>query len=1176
MLTLLFNIFILTNTIFNNADTATLTTKKVITFGYQKFTEQLSNPDYIKPFTDYLSAELPEFEIKFLTLSDEQLLQIIPWGELDFIICNPYIFIYAENMANYSVISTISRKGPNKNIEHQAGVIFCKANRTDINDLEQLKGKSVSAPGKYFFSGWILPLYEFKVHGIDPYQDLSSLIFTGSHDAVVRSVLSDTTDAGCISAFYLQKFINDGIIQSKDIKILNPKDDRTITFPHSTDAYPESCCIVHNTVPEEVKKKVIIALIKISPDSIEAQCFDSAGWTTPQNYLGVKALISKLKLPPFDKAETETISYFLKQHPYLIASLLIIWTLLIISIISIISAYRNIKTNIKLESLLQQSKIAQKKLEESERRYRVLTEQFPGVVYICKNDENYTMFYITDGIFDLTGYSKEDLLTSRITYAQLIHPEDLDYVYNEINEKIAQRQTFHLFYRVLHHDGYFKWVEEIGTGVWDNDTFLYLQGYIFDIDEKKKREEKEKEKTNRVILEREIISYILTRPEVAEGNFNELARITTEEIGKKLKIPRVNIWLFNENATKLICIDHYEYSINIHSSGFVLTEEDFANEFKELKNTKYIDAHNALEDPRTCGYGKNYLIPLDIKSMLDVGIRVGGKNVGLICFEYTNNKHTWDDDEINFACQVADQLALAIINQEKRKIEQQRDLLIKTIESTDEGVIITDLEGIIIYANPAVTKISGIELNTIVKKHISTFFSEYFYQEKIIKKLNILKSGKVIRGEYELSRQEHIFYTVEYAISPLFSENGELFNLVITFRDITQELTILNDLKQSQKMESIGQLAGGVAHDLNNHLLVMMGYAELAERELPPDSPVLTYIKEIESSNQKASTLVRQLLAFARKQILKKMVININDIVKNILGMIQRLIQENVEITTLYDPSIPQIEADPNAIEVILMNLCTNANDAMPDGGKLIIETKSIYLSEEQTRGIPWADPGKYVLISVTDTGVGMDKDVLEHCFDPFFTTKDPGKGTGLGLSTVYGLVQQHRGIIHAYSEEHKGTTFKVYLPAVMDEIEIKKGDKEEESEVPLTGNETILLAEDDSAVRSVATRILEQAGYRVFSAENGEEALNIFFKHIQEIDLAILDVIMPVLGGKEVYNRIKNIKPQLPVILSTGYTENSIHTNFILDEGLNLLNKPFGRKDLLKMVRKTLDQKKS
>lgn len=1147
---------------------------RILRIGYQKFSSEIANIKDVQPLLQYLKSEFPDYQLQFLFLSDEELIQVLTWGEVEFAICNPYIAIFAEHTSLYTFMATLTRKSPDGLVTQQAGAIFCKSTREDINTLQDIVGKTICIPGKKFFAGWILPYYEFKKQGIEPNRDFFSILFTGNHEEVLKEVLTGQADVGCISAFYLQKFIQDGKVKKEEIKIINKKESKIVPYPHSTEIFPEACCIVHPSVSEEVKKRMLITLLKIPPESAEAQCIDSGGWIPHLNYTTVEELIRKLKLPPFEEEGRETLVEFIQRKKYVVISFLVFWTLFIIAIYSLIYAYKKIQTNKMLENSLRNAKLARRELEESERRYKLLTENFPGAVYICKNDEYYTMLYLTDGVFYLTGYTKEDFISTRINFSDIYHPEDRDYVYNEVNARLNQRNPYHLFYRIQHRDGHWVWIEEIGTGVWDDENLLYLQGYLWDITEQKIQEEKQKEKNERLIIEKDILTSIALSPFVEEGNFEGLARQITEEVSKKLKVSRVNVWLFNEARTQLECIDHYDLSTGLHSSGYILHEEEFFNEFQELKTTKYVDAYDALEDPRTKGYTQNYLIPLNIKSMLDVGIRIGEKNIGVICFEYTGQKHAWDDDEITFACQVADQLALTLTHREKIISEKQRDLLIQTVESAEEGILIADANEKIVYLNPAVVKITEKSGHELLGQVLYSFLEKNMGKEEYVTKINNLKEGKTIKGQLEFVRNDGSICTLDYSISSLFNEKGELSNIVLIFRNITHELKLLNDLKQAQKMESIGQLAGGVAHDLNNHLMVINGYAELLEHEIPADSAIASYIQEIIKANQKASSLVRQLLAFARKQILKKEVIDVNELIHDTYKMLQRLLRENVELYFISGTSIPLIYADKNAVEVMLINLCVNANDAMPDGGKLVIETSSVYISEEMIEGISWASPGDFVVISVTDTGLGMDKYTLEHCFDPFFTTKEAGKGTGLGLSTVYGLVQQHEGIIHVYSEIGKGTTFKIYLPVTTQEQKQKEENIERENPEQFFGNETILIAEDEFSVRTVATRILEQAGYRVIPAKDGKEAIKLFLENINDIDLVVLDVIMPVMGGKEVYEKIKEIKPDIPVLFSTGYSENSIHTNFVLDESLNLLNKPYGRQELLRVVRNILNKK--
>ena len=377
-------------------------------------------------------------------------------------------------------------------------------------------------------------------------------------------------------------------------------------------------------------------------------------------------------------------------------------------------------------------------------------------------------------------------------------------------------------------------------------------------------------------------------------------------------------------------------------------------------------------------------------------------------------------------------------------------------------------------------------------------------------------------------------------------------------------------LRQSQKMEAVGQLAGGVAHDFNNLLQAILGYGDMALAEAGPDSPVHACVEEMLKAGNRAATLVRQLLAFSRRQVLDMKDVNLNDVIADLMRMIRRVIGEHIKLDVIAAHDLGIVCADPGQIEQILINLCVNARDAMDHGGTITIETENVRIDEAYCESHTWAKPGRYALLSVSDMGCGMDEETLANAFEPFFTTKAVGEGTGLGLSTVYGLVKQHDGMIHVYSEVGKGTTFKIYLPLI-ERSAACVGDKIEGS-VP-GGTETILLAEDDVTVRALSQAFLERAGYTVLTAADGEEAVLIFDAHGSEIGLALLDLMMPKVDGKGVFEHIRRQAPQTRVIFSSGYSTNAIHTNFVLDEGLHLIQKPYQRNDLLRRVREVLDE---
>jgi PAS domain S-box-containing protein len=390
-----------------------------------------------------------------------------------------------------------------------------------------------------------------------------------------------------------------------------------------------------------------------------------------------------------------------------------------------------------------------------------------------------------------------------------------------------------------------------------------------------------------------------------------------------------------------------------------------------------------------------------------------------------------------------------------------------------------------------------------------------------------------------------------------------------TVRDITDIKRLEAQLVQAQKMEAIGQLAGGVAHDFNNILQAINGFTEMAQDDLEPHHPAYASLTEVAKAGTRAAKLVGQLLAFSRRQILEPAHLDLNEVVGNLLGMLERVIGEHIRLDLIPGHHLGTVHADRTMLEQVVLNLCVNARDAMPQGGRLTIETENVTFDSEYCARNPWARPGRYLLLSVTDTGCGMDALTLERIFEPFFSTKGPGKGTGLGLSMVYGIVRQHEGMVRAYSEVGKGTTFKVYLPVVERPAD-SVGTKIES--LPLGGNETILVAEDDASVRELARETLTRAGYTVLLAANGAEALAVFQQHAAQVKLLLLDVVMPELGGREVYDHIHAEHPHLAAVFASGYSENAIHTNFVLQEGMKLIRKPYNTAELLRAVRTALD----
>jgi len=378
-------------------------------------------------------------------------------------------------------------------------------------------------------------------------------------------------------------------------------------------------------------------------------------------------------------------------------------------------------------------------------------------------------------------------------------------------------------------------------------------------------------------------------------------------------------------------------------------------------------------------------------------------------------------------------------------------------------------------------------------------------------------------------------------------------------------------LLQAQKMDAIGQLAGGVAHDFNNLLTSIIGNVELALFDIDRDEPLYEILQEVKGSGEKASLLTRQLLAFSRKQILQPEVLDLNEVLPDISKMIRRIIGEDIELETVLAPDLARVEADPGQLEQVILNLAINARDAMPNGGKLVIETANADLDQSysQSHG-RLVSPGPYVLLAISDTGAGISPEIQSQVFEPFFTTKEKGKGTGLGLSTVYGIVKQSSGYIWVYSEIGAGTTFKMYLPRV--EKHPSQGQKVQEEEEDHSGTETILVVEDDQEVRNITSHSLDLYGYRVLTAVDGDQALHKLHEEESQIHLVLTDVVMPQKGGKEMVQELKKIQPQVKILYMSGYTSNSIVHHGVLDQGVVFLQKPFTPNTLASKVREVLD----
>jgi two-component system cell cycle sensor histidine kinase/response regulator CckA len=506
---------------------------------------------------------------------------------------------------------------------------------------------------------------------------------------------------------------------------------------------------------------------------------------------------------------------------------------------------------------------------------------------------------------------------------------------------------------------------------------------------------------------------------------------------------------------------------------------------------------------------------------------------------------------------------------ERKRLQQELRKLSMAVEQSPASVEITDFAGNIEYVNPKFTRITGYTLEEVRGRNPRILKSGQTSAEEYRELWNTITAGGEWHGELHNKKKDGAHFWERVSISPLRDASGAITHFIAIKEDITAQKVLEDQFRQAQKLEAVGRLAGGVAHDFNNMLGIVIGYAELARDRISPNDPLHGDLGEILRAAQRSTGLVRQLLAFARRQTVEPRVLDLNGIIAESEKMLRRLVGEDIGIHFTPGTDLWQIKIDPAQIDQILANLTVNARDAIPGVGNINIETQNVVLDEAYCAGHSGFSPGEYVMAAFSDSGTGMAKDVLEHIFEPFFTTKEPGKGTGLGLATIYGIVKQNNGFINVYSEPGQGTTFKIYLPRHQGPAE----DKERRTaSVSPGGAETILVVEDDRQILTLAQKILEKQGYTVIPAALPGEALVLCEKHPGDIHLLITDVVMPAMNGKELKERIEKRKPGIKVLYMSGYTANIIAHRGVLAEGVQFIQKPFSVDSLARKVREVLD----
>jgi PAS domain S-box-containing protein len=775
----------------------------------------------------------------------------------------------------------------------------------------------------------------------------------------------------------------------------------------------------------------------------------------------------------------------------------------------------------------------------------------------------------------ITGYSHNELMgrSARILYA---NDEEFKWVgdvkYRQIRQQgIGSVET--------------HWVKKNGTVI---DIFLsssYVNpsdpsvGSVFtalDITERKATENKLRYYTGLLQLVLDVsTSFINLSPEEIDRGINSALKM----IGEFLRVDRSYLFQFRESG---LIMDNTHEWCSLGTTPHIqrlqgITGDDMPWFFDQIQKFDFVHIPDVYKLPEEALAEKKEFRIENIKSLITVPIKHGGSFIGFLGLDRVQEQKIWSTDEISLLKVVGEIFANVLFHKrseedrklfEKRLIESEERYR-TSIENSNDGVAIVKKDKHL-YVNRKFVEIFGYDsVDEIVGQPVTiTVHPDDRGKVTEINEKRQSDGGAPSRYEFKGIKKNGDVVIIEVSATKT-TYSGESISLVY-LRDVTERRSLEEQLLHAQKMEAVGQLAGGVAHDFNNILTAIIGYGSLLHMKMREDEPLRVYAEHILASAQKATHLTQSLLAFSRKQILNPEPANVNEILLNVRRLLSRTIGEDIELVISIGEDELTILADVVQIEQVLMNLAINARDAMPDGGILTIAIEVVSLDQAFVKKNNFGKPGHYVRILVTDTGTGMDESTRERIFEPFFTTKEVGRGTGLGLSMVYGIINQHNGFIRVFSELHKGATFEIYLPL----IKAQATQEQKKEDIPfLVGSGVILMAEDDATVRQLTKQILEDAGYTVIEAFDGEDVIAKFNNNKENIDMLLLDTVMPKKDGKEAYESISCIRPGVKALFMSGYSEDIIHKRGILQDGLNFVAKPVTPNTLLKKIREVFDQ---
>lgn len=770
--------------------------------------------------------------------------------------------------------------------------------------------------------------------------------------------------------------------------------------------------------------------------------------------------------------------------------------------------------NVELQQQFVEKDIIQKKLSESEKRYRAVVEDIP--LLICRFLPDSTITFVNDSYCQYFNKNRDELIGT--SFLNLIPEPDRESVYNQINSLTFHNPTMTHEHPVVNDDETIGWHRWVNRALFDNNRQLIaFQSIGEDISEQK-------------VLEQEL--------QVSEERY------------------------------RLVFNQQFQFMAILSPDGKVLDVNELPLKVQNLERENYIGTY-FWDSP---AWNKNPEMQNKMKDNLKHAIETSDIYI-------TEDQYNTTDGETRYAIasykgihdgkgNLKYILVQATDITERKSAEADRDRLILAIEQTAEMIVITNQNWEFIYTNPAFLKITNYSQTEISDFYFMQFLQENDEENNNINKIKTqLTQHKKWSGRISAKKKDGSVFICETHISSVYDVNNEIINYVLVMRDITEEMRMAEQLQHAQKMESVGRLAGGVAHDFNNMLLAILGYSNLALEQIQSTNPAYKNINEVIKAAERSANLTKQLLGFARKQTTIPVVLNLNETINDMLNMLQRIIGEDIQLDFEPGNELWSIKNDPGQIDQIMANLCVNSRDAIKDTGTIKIQTKNVIIKESIQTLFTNITTGDYVVLSVSDNGIGIEPKELKTIFEPFYTTKHVGEGTGLGLATVFGIMTQNKGYIDVNSEPEKGTTFCLYFPRHHGEV--KNSIETKPVNEPQIVDKTVLLVEDETLVLNLAKTMLEKIGFHVIHSDSPMKALQLFNQNYEKIDLVMTDVIMPELNGYDLVCEIAEKRDDINIIFISGYTNEIIESKFEMKDNYYFIQKPFSYQSLLGTIKK-------